>query len=100
MKVAIEIGMADLYLECAVADRVGVTEELDKVVVIQMEVEPGSICANTVAAASQEAMQWKIKLLGGQVPHCNLDRFFERKAVETLIAAARTTDTMNKTNWR
>ena len=100
MEVALEVGMADLDLEGAVADRVGMAEERGEVVVAEMEVEARRIGADTVTAAAEQAMERQVDLLGGKVPQRHLDRLVEGQAEAALVAAARAVDAMDEGDRR
>ena len=63
-----EIRVADFDLEGAVADRVGVGKEGDKLVVGEVVVETTGIGLNLIAAAAQQLTQRQPELLGRQVP--------------------------------
>ena len=100
VQVAVEIGMADLDLECAVAERVGVAEELGEFVVRQVKVETGGIGADAVAPASEQPVKRQPDLLGGKIPHRDLHRLLERQRMGAPVAAARPVDPVDECERR
>ena len=57
MKVAIEIGVPDLDLECAVAQRVGALEEFDEVFVVEVEIQARGIGPHLVPSRPEQTVQ-------------------------------------------
>ena len=96
MQIALEVGMADLDLERAIAERVGTLEKLGEFRVAQMEVETRGIGADPVAPAAEQPMKRQADLFRCKIPESNLHGLVERQAVGTLVTAARAVDAMHQ----
>ena len=96
MQVARQVGMTSLDLERAVAEGVGIAEELGELVVAQMEIEARGISAHAVAPAAEEAVKRQVHLLSGKVPQRNLQGYLERLAGPDPVTSARAIDAMDE----
>ncbi len=67
VEVALEIGMADLDFEGAVAAPVGALEEIDEILVAEVEIEARGIGRYLVAPCSEQLVEREVLLLGCQV---------------------------------
>src|SRR3546814_11361653 len=84
--------MADLNLEGGIALLGGGGEQRAEILVGQMEIEPARIGADAVAPRAQHLPQRQAGRLRRQIPYRLLQRFLERHAHPTNLAAARPAD--------
>ena len=96
VEVALEIRVPDLDLEGAVADCVGMAEELAEGIVVEVEVETGRVGRHAVARCAKQAEQRQPHLLGREIPESDLDGLAKRQRRLALVAAAKPRDPMHQ----
>ena len=77
-----------MILKAAIADRVGVGEEADEIVVGQVEVEAAGIGADLVATGAEQFVERQVSAWRRD-PRRDLQGLVERQGEGPLIAAAR-----------
>ncbi len=87
VQVPFHVGMADLDLEAAIAQRCGFAEELDVLAVVKVVIEAAGVGAYPSLRAAKEPEERQARLLGREIPAGLVDRFLEWQAQAPRIAA-------------